>query len=92
VLLLSSKRKYCKLVLAVSPIFVWLAFMSLQPHKEERSVLFYVSLATELSLLNVILHSSETQEPVFSPFIHGCCCDATCFLLMLESIPLLTPD
>ncbi|CAK9875996.1 unnamed protein product [Sphagnum jensenii] len=36
VLLLSSKRKYCKLVLAVSPIFVWLAFMSLQPHKEER--------------------------------------------------------
>ncbi len=92
VLLLSSKRKYCKLVLAVSPIFVWLAFMSLQPHKEERSVLFDVSLATELSLLKVILHSSETQEPVFRLFIHSCCCDATCFLLMLESIPLLTPD
>jgi alpha-1,2-mannosyltransferase len=92
VLLLSSKRKYCKLVLAVSPIFVWLAFMSLQPHKEERSVLFDVSLATELSLLKVTLHSSETQEPVFRLFIHGCCCDATCFLLMLESIPLLTPD
>ncbi len=92
VLLLSSKRKYCKLVLAVSPIFVWLAFMSLQPHKEERSVLFDVSLATELSLLKVILHSSETQEPVFRLFFHGCCCDATCFLLMLESIPLLTPD
>lgn len=32
------RKKYAPdLVVVVSPIFIWLAFMSLQPHKEERS-------------------------------------------------------
>lgn len=31
------RRKYAlDLLVVVSPIYIWLAFMSLQPHKEER--------------------------------------------------------
>lgn len=40
-LLLLSKHKYDRLVVAVSPIFLWLAFMTLQPHKEERLIPFH---------------------------------------------------
>ncbi|KAG0576973.1 hypothetical protein KC19_5G122400 [Ceratodon purpureus] len=29
-------REYTRLLVAISPLFIWLAFMSLQPHKEER--------------------------------------------------------
>lgn len=32
-------RGYDRLVVAISPLFIWLAFMSLQAHKEERFVL-----------------------------------------------------
>lgn len=32
-----AKRKYTKeLFVVISPFYIWLAFMSLQPHKEER--------------------------------------------------------
>lgn len=33
-----TKKKYAPdLLIVVSPVYIWLAFMSLQPHKEERS-------------------------------------------------------
>lgn len=32
-------RDYHRLLVAISPLFIWLAFMSLQAHKEERLVL-----------------------------------------------------
>ena len=40
-LLLLNKRKYSRLLVVISPIFVWLSFMSLQPHKEERCGLLF---------------------------------------------------
>lgn len=40
-----ARKKYAPdLLLVVSPIYIWLAFMSLQPHKEERLDLFLPSL------------------------------------------------
>lgn len=42
-----ARKKYGRdLLIVVSPIYIWLAFMSLQPHKEERleSLLFSSSL------------------------------------------------
>lgn len=34
-----AKKKYAPdLMVVISPIYIWLAFMSLQPHKEERLV------------------------------------------------------
>ncbi|KAK9150516.1 hypothetical protein Syun_008825 [Stephania yunnanensis] len=36
-----AKKKYAPdLLVIVSPIYIWIAFMSLQPHKEERSVFY----------------------------------------------------
>lgn len=34
--LLARKKTYLSLLVFVSPMFIWLGFMSLQPHKEER--------------------------------------------------------
>ncbi|GLJ37297.1 hypothetical protein SUGI_0756550 [Cryptomeria japonica] len=36
VLMMTTKRDYKPLVVVVSPTYLWLIFMSLQPHKEER--------------------------------------------------------
>eukprot|EP00250_Pteridium_aquilinum_P012965 c2104_g1_i1 orf=506-2251(-) len=36
VVLLAKKRTHYSLLVFVSPIYIWLGFMSLQPHKEER--------------------------------------------------------
>lgn len=36
VVLIAQKRDYYSLLVFVSPIYIWLSFMSLQPHKEER--------------------------------------------------------
>lgn len=37
VILPIAKKKYvAELLVIISPIYIWLAFMSLQPHKEER--------------------------------------------------------
>ena len=39
VLLPFTKKKFAPdMVIVVSPVYIWMAFMSLQPHKEERSV------------------------------------------------------
>ncbi|KAF6158311.1 hypothetical protein GIB67_022391 [Kingdonia uniflora] len=39
-----TKKKYSPdLLVVVSPIYIWLAFMSLHPHKEERSETFQTS-------------------------------------------------
>lgn len=37
-----SRKKYAPdLLIVISPIYIWLAFMSLQPHKEERLDQFF---------------------------------------------------
>lgn len=37
-----AKKKYApNLLIVVSPLYIWLGFMSLQPHKEERFAKFY---------------------------------------------------
>lgn len=54
-----TRKKYSPdLVVVVSPIYIWIAFMSLQPHKEERLgnyTTFYsiVSLQTSISFLSL---------------------------------------
>lgn len=45
VILPIAKKKFAPdLVVVISPVFLWLAFMSLQPHKEERSDSFHLCL------------------------------------------------
>lgn len=40
---ISRKRFSAELLVVVSPLYVWLCFMSLQPHKEERwDFIFYI--------------------------------------------------
>lgn len=42
VILPIAKRKYAPdLLIVISPLYIWLAFMSLQPHKEERFGKFF---------------------------------------------------
>lgn len=52
-------RGYQRLLVAVWPLFLWLGFMSLQAHKEERSVheaTFFVRMSsTESVLLSIII-------------------------------------
>ena len=43
-------RGYPRLLVAVSPLFIWLAFMSLQAHKEERLV---VNIILKFSTFNI---------------------------------------
>lgn len=43
-----TKKKYAPdLLIVVSPVYIWLVFMSLQPHKEERSA----NLSNSLSFI-----------------------------------------
>lgn len=45
IILLIAKKKYTPdLLVVVSPIYIWLGFMSLQPHKEERSEYSHIFL------------------------------------------------
>lgn len=45
-----ARKKYAPdLLIVVSPFYIWLAFMSMQPHKEERYDQF--DLSPEMSLL-----------------------------------------
>lgn len=38
-----AKKKYIpELLIVVSPMYIWLTFMSLQPHKEERSAMLFI--------------------------------------------------
>lgn len=54
-----TKNKYAPdLLVIVSPVYIWIAFMSLQPHKEERFVywvlLYNVDPSRELFIVNFL--------------------------------------
>ena len=38
IVLAARKRVYISILIFVLPLYIWLGFMSLQPHKEERQV------------------------------------------------------
>lgn len=60
-----AKKKYAPdLLIVISPIYIWLGFMSLQPHKEERFVNFLRCLLLQIESCYVIWtkHSIHLQN------------------------------
>lgn len=52
VILPISRKKYVPdLLVVISPVYIWLGFMSLQPHKEERFVNFTIMLYIFLEIV-----------------------------------------
>ncbi|KAG0503565.1 hypothetical protein HPP92_003637 [Vanilla planifolia] len=67
---ITRKRYSTDLLVAVSPIYVWLAFMSLQPHKEERFLypiytLICVAAAAVIDSLPAVFHDKYSTGESF---------------------------
>ena len=68
-----ARKKYAPdLLIVISPIYIWLAFMSLQPHKEERlSVLSSYFPAVFFFLIYVRCYRYELPPFVIANLWHG---------------------
>lgn len=72
-----AKKKYAPdLLIVISPIYIWLGFMSLQPHKEER----FGWIFTWSSVTNLIIWCYLRQTLLFTCTMHTQC-TLLCFML-----------
>uniref|UniRef100_A0A0D6R9T7 Mannosyltransferase n=1 Tax=Araucaria cunninghamii TaxID=56994 RepID=A0A0D6R9T7_ARACU len=74
VILITKKRGYIPLIIVVSPVYLWLMFMSLQPHKEERFLypiypLICLGAAAVLERFPDLVHKFETVHEESLSFV-----------------------
>lgn len=86
-----AKKKYAPdLLIVVSPIYIWLGFMSLQPHKEERyDKIFTRSSATKLIIL-CLLSKTFSNFYILAQCICGADYYTLCYEIEMDIILLIT--
>lgn len=86
-----AKKKYAPdLLIVISPLYIWLGFMSLQPHKEERfGKLFYMVFFYEFK--HTVLLSTQLKWIWISCFHYFWSIQVCVLLFAMQSARLLLP-